>query len=763
MRSQRSGKTDPDPPATAKALQAAAKVGRPFLSRIKATPVGISAAGKQPVSKPKSVSQAGLGPDTEPMPLQELRSTSNTFSFGSLLPLKPSIKPCFYSEAASSLPAAVKAATGGPVHRRYSAAEVDYLDFKENRSVMSLPSGASSTRRASSPLQTEASRATISPLPAIRGQLRAQSEAASAPPQAATGKALVHPPFTFASPAPHSLQCGHRAGSQPGQLVETQCRVQLTPPGPPACPLQSTAPFVMTAEPAFGLCSFPAMSAIRQLRAKRTAASQLSLSCAAAIMLPSAGGAAEAGHIAAAAPQSPCAETPTPLSSDAAAADAAAAWADQLIDDVGSPERAMTDVVEPALPDVTTLLQCAALQEDADAPRCHSPAFGTDQQQCDSTSPEEAHTDGAITPEHKSAVSAVFTNEPRAASATARGSAFLDSPMPASPSAASEASCDSGLSAYLDAALADSPSSSVGTQASAEQHVTRSDLGAQSPAAPSSPCSWCHVREADQETALNAGSSSAVLEVALNRQTIASHSSASLLTPAGPALDTFSLSGHHLGQLGSTCDSGRGIVFSSPTVPGGQIDNGSWALEDVVDGHNSVPTPTVPQSQGAASACQAQVLSPSFDLDFLTNADLVRLDAHTLQQDATSNTARSEDSLNLLHPCSEVHDLQRVHSARPHASLHSSSADTAGHVSAAAESSGFTDESGLTGLQQRQPPCFPSALYDSSQSDSVTSEDCPLASSGQGTCRNTPATAHAGEPFGPDNSSEASGSIKDLG
>ena len=830
VRSQRSGKTDLDPAATAKALQAAAKVGRPFSSRIKATPVGISAAGKQPVSKPKSVSHAGLGPDTEPMPLQELRSTSNTFSFGSSLPLKPSIKPCFYSEAASSLPAAVKAAPGGPVHRRYSAAEVDYLDFKENRSLMSLSrstvdyldlkenrslmplsrstghlkgssssnsppafskaeaasmiaklrsrsagrtsagqarsskaSSTSCTRRASSPLQTEASRATISPLPAIKGQLRAQSEAAPAPTQAATGKALVHPPFTFASPAPHSLQCGHRAGSQAGQLVETQCRVQLTPSGPPASSLQSTAPFVMTAEPAFSLRSFPAMSAITQLRAKRTAASQLNLSCAAAIMLPSAGGTTEAGHIATAAPQSPCAETPTPLSSDAAAGDAAAAWADQLINDVGSPERAMTDVVEPVLPDVTTLLQCAALQEDADAPRCHSPAFGTDQQQCHSTSPEEAHTHGAITPEHKSAVSAVVTDEPTAAVATARGSAFLDSPMPASPSAASEASCDSGLSAYLDAALADSPSSSVGTQASAEQHVTRSDLGAQSPAAPSSPCSWCHVREADQETALNAGSSSAVLEVALNRQTIASHSSASLLTPAGPALDTFSLSGHHLGQLGSTCDSGRGIVFSSPTVPGGQIDNGSWALEDVVDGHNSVPTPTVPQSQGAASACQAQVLSPSFDLDFLTNADLVRLDAHTLQQDATSNTARSEDSLNLLHPCSEVHDLQRVHSARPHASLHSSSADTAGHVSAAAESSGFTDESGLTGLQQRQPPCFPSALYDSSQSDEVTSEDCPLASLGQGTFTNTPATAHAGAPSGPDNSLEASESIKDLG
>ena len=292
----------------------------------------------------------------------------------------------------------------------------------------SKPSSASSTRRAVSPLQTGTSRATISPLLAIQGQLRAQSEAAPAPPLAATGKTLIHPLFTFASPVPHSLHCGCRAGSQPGQLAENPCRVQLTPPGPPASPLQSTAPFVMTAEPAFSLFSFPAMSAIRQLRASRTAASQLSLSCAAAIMLPSAGGTAEAAHMAAAASQSPFAETPTPLGSDAA--DAAAGWADQLIDDVGSPGRATTHVAEPALPDVATLQQGAALQEDAGAPRYHSPAFGTDQQQCHSTSTEEAHTDGAITPEHKSAVSTVFTDEPGNAAATARGSAFRDSPMP---------------------------------------------------------------------------------------------------------------------------------------------------------------------------------------------------------------------------------------------------------------------------------------------------------------------------------------------
>ena len=219
----------------------------------------------------------------------------------------------------------------------------------------SKPSSASSTRRAVSPLQTGTSRATISPLLATKGQLRAQSEAAPAPPLAATGKTLIHPLFTFASPVPHSLHCGCRAGSQPGQLAENPCRVQLTPPGPPASPLQSTAPFVMTAEPAFSLFSFPAMSAIRQLRASRTAASQLSLSCAAAIMLPSAGGTAEAAHMAAAASQSPFAETPTPLSSDAA--DAAAGWADQLIDDVGSPGRATTHVAEPALPDVATLQQ----------------------------------------------------------------------------------------------------------------------------------------------------------------------------------------------------------------------------------------------------------------------------------------------------------------------------------------------------------------------------------------------------------------------
>ena len=381
-------------------------------------------------------------------------------------------------------------------------------------------------------------------------------------------------------------------------------------------------------------------------------------------MLPSAGGTVEAAHMAAAASQSPASQTPTPLSSDAAAAHAATAWADQVIDGVGSPGRATTDVAEPLLPDVATLLQCAALQEDADAPRCNSPAFGTDQQQCDSTSPEEAHTDGAITPEHESAVSAVFTDEPGNAAATAgRLSAFFNSPMPASPRKNSEASCDSGLSACLDAALADSPTSSVGAQASAEQSLTRSGLGAQSPAAPSSPCSSGHVRGADQGTALS------------------------------------------------------------------------------------------------ASACQAGVLSPSFNLNFLTNANLVRLDAHALQHDAASITAKFEDSLHLLVHCSEMHGLQRAHSARPHASLHSSSDDTAGHVSVAAEGSSFMGESKMTGLQQ---PGFASALYQSSQSNSVTSEDGLLASSGQGTFGDTPNTAHAWAPLGPDNSPEAAEGIKDL-
>ncbi len=676
MRSQRSGKKDPDLAATAKALQAAAQAGRPFSAHAKTNPVG-SVTGKQPVTKPKSVSQAALGPHTQPMPLQELRSASNPSSFGPSLPLKPSIKPCSYFDPASSHPAAVKAANGGPVHRRDPAAEVDYLDFKENRSLLSLsrstvdyvdfkenrslvsfsrstgcvkgssssssysppafskaevdtmmamlrnrlagrtsagqppsskPSGATNTRRALSPLQTEASKATISPLPAVEGQLRAQSEAAPAPPQATTGNTLSHPPFTFASPAPHSLQCGHSTGSQTGQLAEDQCKVRCAPPDPPAGPLQSSAPFVMTAESAFSLGSYPATSAIRQLRATRTAASQLSLSCAAGMLLPSAGG-TEAVHKAAAASQSLASKTPMPLSSEAADA---AAWADQVMDDVGSPGRAITDVAEPELHDVASLLQCAALHEDADAPRCHSPAFGTDQRLCDSTSPEGACTDVAITPEHESAVSAVFTDEPGNAAATIRGSAFLDSPMPASPSAASEASCDSGLSAFLDAALADSPTSSVGTQASAEHSVTIFDLGAQSPAAPSSPCSSCHVREADQETALIAGSSSAVLD----RQTFAFHRSASLLTPAGPASDAFSLSSHHLGQLGSICDSGYGPLLSSPSLPGTQILDVSCSLVDVLDGHNTAPVPAPPQSQAAASACQAEVLSPGFDLDF---------------------------------------------------------------------------------------------------------------------------------------------------
>ena len=814
VRSQRSGKVDPDLAAAAKALQAAAKAGRPFSSHTKANPVGISAAGKQPVSKPKSVTKTALSPDNETMPLQDLRSASNPPSFGAPLLLKPSIKPCSNSDTASSHPAAVKAAKGGAVHGRYPSTEVDNLDFedsKENSSLMpisrstghmkssssdsppafskaeaasmiatlrsrsagctsagqahsSKTSSASSSRRAFSPWQTGTSRATISPLPAIKGQLRGQSKAAPAPPQAATGITLSHPPFTFASQAPHSLQYGHRAGSQPGQFAENPCRVQLTPPDKPASPLQSSAPFVMTAEPASNLCSYPAASAIRQLRATRTAASQLSLSCAAGILLPSAGSTVEAAHMAAAAAsQSLFAETPAPLSGEAAAADAATAWADQVIDDVGSLGRATTDVAEPALLDVAILLQCAALQEEADAPRCNSPAFGTDQQQCDSASSEEACTDGAITPEHKFAVSAVFTDEPRHASATAEGSALLSSSRPASPSAASEASCDSGLSACLDAALADSPNSSVGTQASAEHSLARSDPGAQSPAAPSSPCSSGHVREADQGTALRAGSSSALLEAALDRQTFASHSSASLLTPAGQAPDAFSLSSHHLGQLGSICGSDSGPVFSSPAVARDQIPNSSWVLDSVLDGHDANVMFAPPQSQAVASACQAEVLSPSFDLDFLTNADLVRLDAHTLQHDAASITAKFEDSLHLLQPCSEMHGLQRAHSARPHACLHSSFDDTAGHVSVAAEGISFMDESRITGLQQQQQPGFPSALYQSSQSYSVTSEDSPLASSGQGTSDDAPTTAHAWAPLGPDNSSEAAEGVKDLG
>ena len=144
--------------------------------------------------------------------------------------------------------------------------------------------------------------------------------------------------------------------------------------------------------------------------------------------------------------------------------------------------------------------------------------------------------------------------------------------------------------------------------------------------APSSPCSLCHVREADQGTALRAGSSSALLEVALDRQTIAAPS-ASLLTPAGQASDAFSLSSHHLGQLGSICDSDSGPVFGSPTVPRDQIPNSSWVLDRVLDGYNTNAMPASPQSQAAASACQSEVLSPSFDLDLLTSADLFRLDA----------------------------------------------------------------------------------------------------------------------------------------
>lgn len=181
----------------------------------------------------------------------------------------------------------------------------------------------------------------------------------------------------------------------------------------------------MTAEPASGLCSYPAASAIRQLRSDGTAASQLSLSSAAGTVLSSAGSTFEAAHMAAAAAsQFPFAKTPTPLGSEAAAADAATAWADQLIDDVVSPGRATTDVAEPVLPDMASLLQCAALQEDADAPRCNSPALGTDQQQSDTTSPEEVDADIARKPEHEPAVSAVFTDEPRTVAATAGQSAL---------------------------------------------------------------------------------------------------------------------------------------------------------------------------------------------------------------------------------------------------------------------------------------------------------------------------------------------------
>lgn len=138
MRSQRSGKNDPDLAATAKALEAAAKAGRPFSSHIKAHPVGISVAGKQPVPKPKSVSLAALDPDSEPMPLQELHSASNPCSFGPSLSLKPGIKSSSCPDTASSHSAAVKAFKGGADYRRNPAIEVDYLEFKKNRSLMSF-------------------------------------------------------------------------------------------------------------------------------------------------------------------------------------------------------------------------------------------------------------------------------------------------------------------------------------------------------------------------------------------------------------------------------------------------------------------------------------------------------------------------------------------------------------------------------------------------------------------------------------------------
>ena len=81
------------------------------------------------------------------------------------------------------------------------------------------------------------------------------------------------------------------------------------------------------------------------------------------------------------------------------------------------------------------------------------------------------------------------------------------------------------------------------------------------------------------------------------------------------------------------------------------------------------------------------------------------------------------------------------------------------------------DDSRVTGLQQQQQPRFASALQESSQSDSVTSEDSPFASSGHGTfgdapkvpCPDEANTAHACAPLGPDNSSEVPEGIKDLG
>jgi hypothetical protein len=84
-------------------------------------------------------------------------------------------------------------------------------------------------------------------------------------------------------------------------------------------------------------------------------------------------------------------------------------------------------------------------------------------------------------------------------------------------------------------------------------------------------------------------------------------------------------------------------------------------------------------------------------------------------------------------------------------------------MSVHAEGSSFLDESRVTCLQQQQQPRFPPALYESSQSDPVTSEDCPLASSGQGTFGDSPTTVHARVPLGPNHSPEAAEGIQDLG
>ena len=246
------------------------RLDAPSLHTSRANRVGVSAAGKQPVSKPKSVSLAALGPDTEAMPLQELRSASNHSTFDPSLLLKPSNKPGYYSDTASSHPAAVKAAKEGPFHTRDPAAEVeypnfedfkenrslmslsrntvDYLDLKENRSLMSLPrsighmngsgsnsppasskaevdtmmaklrsrsagrtsagqarsnksSGASSTRRAFSPLQTEASRANICPFTCNQRAAQGSVRGNSSSPTASYCQHLQSPSFHICQPS----------------------------------------------------------------------------------------------------------------------------------------------------------------------------------------------------------------------------------------------------------------------------------------------------------------------------------------------------------------------------------------------------------------------------------------------------------------------------------------------------------------------------------------------------------------------------------